>query len=43
MPLEEKVRFGDYVIDNSGTPERTKAQVDALFETLEGTVWTTSH
>jgi dephospho-CoA kinase len=43
MPLEEKVRFGDYVIDNSGTPESTKAQVDALFETLEGTVWTTSH
>jgi dephospho-CoA kinase len=42
MPLEEKVRFGDYVIDNSGTQERTTAQVDALLEVLERTVWTTS-
>ncbi len=42
MPLEEKVRFGDYVIDNSGTQESTRAQVDALLEVLERTVWTTS-
>jgi dephospho-CoA kinase len=42
MPLEEKVRFGDYVIDNSGTQESTTAQVDALLEVLERTVWTTS-
>jgi dephospho-CoA kinase len=42
MPLEEKVRFGDYVIDNSGTPENTRAKVEALLEVLERTVWTTS-
>ena len=43
MPLEEKRGFATDIIDNSGTPERTRMQVDALFEDLEQTAWTTSH
>lgn len=42
MPLEEKRAFATDIIDNSGTPERTRMQVDALFEDLEQTAWTTS-
>jgi dephospho-CoA kinase len=41
MPLAEKLRLADYVIDNSRSPENTRAQVDTLFEELERTVWTT--
>src|SRR5262245_54187395 len=36
MPLEEKVRHADYVIDNSGTPEETAAQVRAVHAALLG-------
>mgnify|MGYP000178213562 CR=1 FL=1 len=34
MPEAEKARRADYVIDNSGTLEATRAQVKALLETL---------
>ena len=41
MPLEEKRAFATDIIDNSGTHERTRMQVDALFVDLERTAWTT--
>ncbi len=34
MPLAEKVRRADHVIDNSGPPERTRAEVEALYREL---------
>lgn len=34
MPVAEKVARADHVIDNSGTPAQTAAQVAALFEEL---------
>jgi dephospho-CoA kinase len=34
LPIEEKKRMADYVIDNSGTPEQTERQVRDLFSTL---------
>ena len=40
MPLEEKRAFATDIIDNSGTHQRTRMQVDALFEDLERTAWT---
>ena len=43
MPLEDKRAFATDIIDNSGTYEKTRMQVDALFEDLERTAWTTSH
>ena len=43
MPLEQKRAFATDIVDNSGTPERTRMQVDVLFEDLERTAWTTSH
>jgi len=43
MPLEEKRAFATDIIDNSGTHERTRLQVAALFEDLERTAWTMSH
>jgi dephospho-CoA kinase len=43
MPLENKRAFATDIIDNSGSQERTRMQVDALFEHLEHTAWTTSH
>jgi len=43
MPLEQKRRFATDVIDNSGAEERTRIQVDALFEDMERTTWTASH
>ena len=42
MSLAEKVRFADYVIDNSGTVDRTQEQVNQLFRQLEKSVWETS-
>ena len=42
MPLEQKRAFATDIIDNSGTHERTRMQVDVLFEDLERTAWTTS-
>jgi dephospho-CoA kinase len=34
MPLDEKRAMADHVIDNSGTPEETRRQVDALWREL---------
>jgi dephospho-CoA kinase len=34
LPLHEKKALADFVIDNSGTPEQTERQVNALWETL---------
>jgi dephospho-CoA kinase len=34
MPLEEKVKYADYVIDTSGTKENTLAQTRAVYESL---------
>jgi dephospho-CoA kinase len=43
MPLDQKRAFATDVIDNSGTPERTRMQIDVVFEDLERTTWTASH
>ena len=34
IPLEEKVRLADYVIDTSGTKEQTLEQVRKVYESL---------
>jgi dephospho-CoA kinase len=34
MPIHEKVRRADYVVNNSGTLEETKAQVRAVYDSL---------
>ena len=34
IPLEDKVKRADWVIDNSGPPEETDAQVERLWQTL---------
>jgi dephospho-CoA kinase len=34
MPLEEKVKYADYVIDTSGTKENTQEQVRAMYGSL---------
>ena len=36
MPLEQKLRYADYVIDTSGTPDETVAQVRVVFDALTG-------
>lgn len=36
MPIEEKRRLADFVIDNSGSLAETERQVEALFEELVG-------
>jgi dephospho-CoA kinase len=35
MPLEEKVKFADYVVDTSGLKEHTIAQTGAVYEALK--------
>ena len=35
MPIEEKVKFADYVIDNSGSLEETYEQVKKVYEELK--------
>ena len=35
MPDEEKIKAADYVIDNSGAPEETTRQVDAIYGELK--------
>jgi dephospho-CoA kinase len=35
MPAEEKMRLADYLIDNSGTRDQTRRQVDILVKKLE--------
>ena len=34
MPLEEKVKHADFIIDTSGTKENTLQQVRTVFESL---------
>jgi len=34
MPVDEKLKFADYVIDNDGTREETKAQVENVYAAL---------
>jgi dephospho-CoA kinase len=34
LPDEEKVRIANFIIDNSGTPEQTKTQVDKVMQEL---------
>jgi dephospho-CoA kinase len=36
MPLAEKVKYADYVIDTSGTKEHTIQQTRRVFESLRG-------
>jgi len=38
MPLEEKVKYADYVIDTSGTKESTLAQTRAVYESLRSLI-----
>jgi len=38
MPLDEKVKYADYVIDTSGTKENTLAQVRAVYASLKALV-----
>jgi len=35
MPIEEKVKYGDFVIDNSGSLEETYEQVKEVYEKLK--------
>lgn len=34
MPLEEKIKYADFVVDTSGTKEETAARVRALYDSL---------
>ena len=34
MPLDEKARMADYVIDNSGSPEETERQVREVWRRI---------
>jgi len=36
MPMEEKIKYADFVIDNSGTVDNTRQQVQRIFEELHG-------
>jgi dephospho-CoA kinase len=36
LPIDEKVGFGDFIIDNGGALEKTQEQVDALWLKLKG-------
>lgn len=38
MPLEAKVEVADYVIDNNGSLERTRRQVEDVFERIENRI-----
>jgi dephospho-CoA kinase len=40
IPLDQKVRLANYVIDNSGSLESARAQVDNLFDELNSSLWT---
>jgi dephospho-CoA kinase len=35
MPLQEKARLAHYVVDNGGSPEETRRQVQAIYQALE--------
>ena len=34
LPIEEKIKCADFVIDNDGSPEETKRQVEAIYPLL---------
>ncbi len=34
MPLSEKLKYGDYIINNNGSPEETKKQVERIYKEL---------
>ncbi len=34
MPIEEKVKYADFVIDNRGDMENTRRQVIEVYETI---------
>jgi dephospho-CoA kinase len=34
MPLKEKVKYADYVVDTSGTKEHTLEQTRAVYDSL---------
>ncbi len=34
LPIDEKRAMADHIIDNSGSPDETRAQVEALYESL---------
>jgi dephospho-CoA kinase len=34
MPLEDKIKYADYVIDTSGTKDETRARVRAVYDSL---------
>jgi dephospho-CoA kinase len=38
MPMEDKVKFADFVIDNSGDPGATRQQVEAVYRKLRAMV-----
>ena len=38
MPTEEKIKFADFVIDNSGSIESTRAQVEQVYRQLRAAV-----
>ncbi len=38
LPLEEKIKYADYVIDTSGSKEDTAAQTRAVYESLRRTM-----
>ena len=38
MPAEEKVKYADFVVDNSGSIESTRAQVKRVYEQLRAAV-----
>jgi dephospho-CoA kinase len=40
MPLQKKLPFADYIIDNSGSLADTRTQVDALVKEWSTTPWT---
>ena len=35
MPIEEKLKYADYVVYNIGLLEETEAEVDTIFKELE--------
>jgi dephospho-CoA kinase len=35
MPMEEKVKFADYVIDNSGSIGETRKRVESVYQSLQ--------
>jgi dephospho-CoA kinase len=35
MPLSKKIEYADYVIDNNGSPEKTKESVERVFRELQ--------